>query len=187
MRAENKIRRCTTACCRTKRTRMKIFLRFLLMLGVLTALGVTAFSAPRTVSAQQPTPNVDDQVLRIAKNLYCPVCTGVPLDVCETQACAQWRALIREKLLAGESEQQIRDYFIAQYGERVLGAPPPEGFNLSAYILPFVALLVGGVILFFTARSWLKRPQAPGAAPAPAPQVPSEYAERIARELKARE
>jgi cytochrome c-type biogenesis protein CcmH len=136
--------------------------------------------------AQQPTPNVDDQVLHISKNLYCPVCTGVPLDVCETQACAQWRALIREKLLAGENEEQIREYFIAQYGERVLGAPPPEGFNLSAYILPVLALLIGGVIIFWTTRTWLKRPTN-SSAPATVPHIAPEYAERIARELRARE
>lgn len=167
---------------------MKKFARLAIALSILTlGLGL-ALAAAGSVAAQQPSPNVDDEVLRISKNLYCPVCTGVPLDVCETQACLQWRALIREKLIAGENEQAIRAYFIAQYGERVLGAPPPEGFNLSAYILPVAVLLIGAVVLFFTARSWLKRPQNnPSNAPASVPQVSSEYAERIAREMKARE
>ncbi|MBI4671226.1 MAG: cytochrome c-type biogenesis protein CcmH [Chloroflexi bacterium] len=165
---------------------MKSISRLIIAFGLLGALSWLSFSATATLSAQQPSPNVDDEVLRISKSLYCPVCTGVPLDVCETQACVQWRALIREKLLAGESEAQIRQYFIAQYGERVLGAPPPEGFNLSAYILPVLVLLIGAVILFWTARGWLKRPQTAN-VPSTAPQVPSEYAERIARELKARE
>lgn len=170
---------------------MKTFPRLVIALSILTFLMILTVTFAGTSAAQQPTPNVDDQVLRISKNLYCPVCTGVPLDVCETQACVQWRALIREKLLAGESEQQIRAYFVAQYGDRVLGAPPPEGFNLSAYFLPVGVLLIGAVILFFTARSWLKRPQnnTTGStnAPASVPQVSPEYAERIARELKARE
>ncbi len=156
----------------------------------LACIAVTFFlltlGASSPAFAQEPTPNVDDQVLRISKNLYCPVCTGVPLDVCETQACAQWRALIREKLLAGENEEQIRQYFIAQYGERVLGAPPPEGFNLSAYILPVLALLIGGVIIFWTTRTWLKRPVSTN-TPATVPHIAPEYAERIARELQARE
>jgi len=167
-------------------TPMKNISRLILVLAVLLALLALAWSATARVSAQQPAPDIDNQVLRISKNLYCPVCTGVPLDVCETQACAQWRALIREKLLAGESEAQIREYFIAQYGERVLGAPPPEGFNLSAYVLPALVLLGGAAVLFWTARGWLKRPKTTS-APAPVPSVSSEYAERIARELKARE
>jgi cytochrome c-type biogenesis protein CcmH len=162
--------------------------RFTIALAVLITLMLLAFGATATVSAQQPAPNIDDQVLKISKNLYCPVCTGVPLDVCETQACVQWRALIKEKLIAGESEQQIRDYFVSQYGDRVLGAPPPEGFNLSAYILPVVAFLLGAAIVFWTARTWMKRNQATNtSAPAPVPHVSSEVSERIARELKARE
>ena len=171
---------------------MKIAKPLLLVMSLLALLLLATWSAT-SVSAQGPAPNVDDEVLRISKGLYCPVCTGVPLDVCETQACEQWRGLIREKLLAGESEAQIRAYFIAQYGDRVLGAPPPEGFNLSAYILPVLALALGVVILFWTARAWLGR-QAPtpaggqaANAVATSPQVPPEYAERIARELKARE
>jgi cytochrome c-type biogenesis protein CcmH len=150
------------------------------------------------VSAQAPTPGIDDEVMRIAKNLYCPVCPGVPLDVCDTQACVQWRGLIREKLSAGESEAQIRQYFVAQYGERVLGAPPPEGFNLSAYLFPALVFGVGGLVLLGTVRAWLKRPvkeRAELLTATPAVRVPDaalehippEYAERIARELKARE
>ncbi|MCI0478805.1 MAG: cytochrome c-type biogenesis protein CcmH [Anaerolineales bacterium] len=165
---------------------MKNISRWTLVLGVLVALLCLSLNATTSVSAQQPSPDIDNEVLRISKGLYCPVCTGVPLDVCETQACEQWRGLIREKLIAGESEAQIRQYFVAQYGERVLGAPPPEGFNLSVYILPALVLLVGAAILFWTARSWLKRPQTTN-APTTVPQVTSEYAERIARELKARE
>lgn len=144
------------------------------------------FAAPEKVSAQGPAPNIDDQVTRISKELYCPVCSGIPLDVCDTQACVQWRALIREKLVAGESEEQIRQYFITQYGDRVLGAPPPEGFNLSAYILPALVLVLGALVLGWTARSWLKRPETltPSLTE---PRVSPETAERIARELKARE
>lgn len=165
---------------------MNTFMRLTLFFGLLAVLLIAALGTSATVSAQAPDPNVDDQVLQISKGLYCPVCTGVPLDVCDTQACVQWRALIREKLLAGENEEQIRQYFVAQYGERVLGAPPPVGFNLSAYILPVLALLIGGVILFWTTRRWLTHPQTAAVA-APVPHVAPEYAERIARELKARE
>lgn len=167
---------------------LKIFSRLSFVLGMFILFGGLALSSVSVAAAQQPAPNVDDEVLRISKDLYCPVCVGVPLDVCETQACVQWRALIREKLLAGASASEIRAYFIAQYGERVLGAPPPEGFNLSVYLLPLGVLALGAIILFFTARGWLGHPAGGvGAAPASIPPVSAEYAERIARELKARE
>ncbi|MBE3068018.1 MAG: cytochrome c-type biogenesis protein CcmH, partial [Chloroflexi bacterium] len=60
----------------------------------------------------------DDDINRVAKKLYCPVCPNTPLDVCETQACQDWRAQIHDQLAAGWTEQQVIDYFVAQYGER---------------------------------------------------------------------
>ena len=100
------------------------------LLGFLVALLVSG-----VVLAQDPTPVTvtDDQVNAVAKQLYCPVCENIPLDVCPTQACAQWRDLIREKLAAGWSEKQIKDYFVAQYGERVLAAPPARA-SMAVFI-----------------------------------------------------
>ncbi|RPJ20853.1 MAG: hypothetical protein EHM33_27575, partial [Chloroflexi bacterium] len=76
-----------------------------------------------SASAQGPTPT-DDEVNRIAKQLYCPVCESTPLDVCPTEACRQWRDLIRTMLVEGKSEEEIKQYFVAQYGARVLDEPP---------------------------------------------------------------
>lgn len=126
-------------------------------------------------------PSMDDEVNRIGKSLYCPVCPNTPLDQCSTQACVQWRAQIKEMLQNGKSETQIRDYFVSQYGDRVLGAPPAEGFNWLAYILPVIGVLVGGAIVWVALRNRVR-----GAAtesPEKIP-IPSEYAERIERELK---
>ncbi|MHC1781688.1 MAG: cytochrome c-type biogenesis protein CcmH [Anaerolineaceae bacterium] len=98
------------------------------------------------VNAQQPIPS-DDEVNAIAKQLFCPVCENVPLDVCPTQACAQWRDVIREKLTLGWTEDQIKDYFVNQYGDRVLSTPPLRGFNWLVYVLPPLFILIGIFIL----------------------------------------
>jgi len=103
--------------------------------------------------AQDPEPS-DDEVNRIAKQLYCPVCPNTPLDVCSTQACAQWRATIREQLELGWNEDQIRQYFVEQYGDRVLATPPARGINWLIYVLPPVVIIVGGLLLLRTIRSW---------------------------------
>jgi len=133
-------------------------------------------------------PSLDAETMRIAKNLYCPVCPATPLDTCETMACVQWRALIREKLAAGESEQQITQYLVAQYGERVVGAPRAEGFNLGAYILPVTLLAGGAGILLATLHGWQRRPRMAPAASSEEPLgVAPEVAARIARELKEQE
>jgi cytochrome c-type biogenesis protein CcmH len=90
----------------------------------------------------------DDEVNVIAKELYCPVCENIPLDVCPTQACAQWRALIKEKLVDGWTREQIKQYFVDQYGDRVLAQPPARGLNWLVYILPPL-FFVGGIVLVY--------------------------------------
>jgi cytochrome c-type biogenesis protein CcmH len=79
------------------------------------------------------------------------------LDVCGTQACAQWRDLIREKLSQGWTADQIKDYFAQQYGDRVLATPPVKaGFSLNwlVYIVPPLAFLLGVFILIRAFRAW---------------------------------
>lgn len=111
---------------------------------------------PLAVLAQDSDPSVpsDDEVNAIAKEMYCPVCENVPLDVCGTQACAQWRALIREKLSEGWTEEQIKQYFVDQYGDRVLAEPPAKGLNWLVYVVPPIAFLAGFFILYRGIQSW---------------------------------
>lgn len=89
----------------------------------------------------------DDEVNDVAEDLFCPVCENTPLDVCATQACADWRELIREKLGEGQTQDEIFDYFARQYGDSVLANPPPRGFNLILWTIPVVAILIGGFLL----------------------------------------
>jgi cytochrome c-type biogenesis protein CcmH len=103
-------------------------------------------------SAQGPTPT-DDEVNRIAKQLYCPVCESTPLDVCPTEACRQWRDLIRTMLAEGKSEEEIKQYFVIQYGARVLSEPPNR---LVSYLVPAVAILLGAFMLFRGFQMWMK-------------------------------
>ncbi len=151
-------------------------------LATLLALLLTGL-AVNAAQAQQPTPS-DDDVNAIARQLYCPVCENTPLDVCPTQACAQWRELVREKLAAGWTEEQIKDYFVEMYGERVLGAPPARGLNWLAYIVPPVVILAGIYVLWRAMRTWKLAAQ----ASPPPPDVPpsDEYVARLEEELRKR-
>ena len=118
--------------------------RPLLVLVVLIV--VTLRPASAVANSHEPT---DDEVNAIAKQLYCPVCENVPLDACGTQACAQWRATIYDKLTAGWDGAQIKLYFAEQYGVRVLAQPPASGFNVLLWLIPPLMLTAG---LFFTLR-----------------------------------
>jgi cytochrome c-type biogenesis protein CcmH len=134
--------------------------------------------------AQGTNPPTDDEVNAVAKQLYCPVCENTPLDVCPTQACAQWRDLIRLKLSQGESEEDIKQYFVENYGARVLNEPPREGLNWLAYIVPPLVILAG-VVFLFRAFQRMKKPVA--AAPAESQMNDAsadEYVARLEAEVK---
>ncbi len=128
---------------------MKKTYLFMLMIILLSLFAVS------TVAAQGSVDDVsDDEVNAIAKQLYCPVCENTPLDVCETQACKQWRELIRLKISEGWTEAEIKEYFVDNYGERVLSEPKREGFSLLVYFVPPAIILLGAVILFRALRQW---------------------------------
>lgn len=134
------------------------------------------------VFAQQPTPS-DDLVNQIAKQLYCPVCENIPLDVCPTQACAQWRELIRAKLADGWTEQQIKDYFVLQYGDRVLAEPPVRGLNWAVYLLPALGFLTGIFILIGVLRK-AHRSKSGKTPPPPPPVAEDPYVKQLEDTLK---
>ncbi|MEN8172104.1 MAG: cytochrome c-type biogenesis protein [Chloroflexota bacterium] len=123
-----------------------IFLLIFFLASLITGVAAAQGDDPAGPSA--------DEVNAIARQLFCPVCENTPLDVCATQACAQWRALIREKLAAGWSEEEIKQYFVDQYGARALSEPPREGFNWLVYIVPPILFVAGAYILYRGLRSW---------------------------------
>ncbi len=130
----------------------------------------------------------DDEVNEVAKDVYCPVCESTPLDVCPTQACADWRELIRTKLAAGDSRDEILDYFARQYGEGVLANPPRRGVSLIVlWILPFALVLVG-LLLFSRLLRGLRTaaPAAPPARPSSATGDPTldDYISRVEKEIE---
>ena len=135
-----------------------------LLLVLFASLAVTA-----RVSAQKaaPTPAPgnasaaispsDNDVNQVAKKLYCPVCPNTPLDVCTTQACKDWRAQIRDQLASGWTDQQVMDYFVKQYGERVLAEPERGGFTSLVWMLPVLVVILGTILVWLVLKSWLAR------------------------------
>ncbi|MEY2820315.1 MAG: cytochrome c-type biosis protein CcmH [Chloroflexota bacterium] len=160
--------------------------KFLLIL----TLALVASGLITAVAFAQDTTPTDDEVNAIAKQLYCPVCENTPLDVCPTEACRQWRELIRDMLAEGKNEQEIKDYFVANYGARVLSEPPRTGFNWLVYIIPPVLIVIGAVLLFSAFRAWTKPKSAEaGTGPeseARASSSDDEYVRRLEEELKNR-
>ncbi|NOZ51449.1 MAG: cytochrome c-type biogenesis protein CcmH [Chloroflexi bacterium] len=127
-----------------------------------------------------------DPATELQKELWCPICQGIRLDVCEQKVCQQMRDLIDEELAAGKSKEEIKQQFIEFYGPVVLGEPPRQGINWLAWIIP--VLLAAGGLLFagWMTRSWSRRVQsqvdvAPGAD---APPDEDSYLSQVEREIE---
>ena len=158
-----------------------IKLKFIL----LTAAILASLFIVSVVYAQtgQPFTPTDNDVNRVARQLYCPVCPNTPLDVCETKACQDWRAQIRDQMAEGWTDQQVIDYFVAQYGERVLAEPQRKGFTSLVWFLPLVVVLLGLGIVYEVLKNWRKQKPAT-AISAPLPQIPDEILQKIEREIR---
>lgn len=126
----------------------------------------------------------NDEVNVIARELWCPLCSGVRLDTCELKACEQMKDVIRIKLANGENLDSIREYFLAQYGPQVLGQPPAEGFNLLAWLLPVLVVVGGGLYLALRLRN--REPVAPAVATSAGalPALDDEYTRKLDEELR---
>ncbi|MDO8686998.1 MAG: cytochrome c-type biogenesis protein CcmH [Dehalococcoidales bacterium] len=127
-------------------------------------------------------------VTSIAEQLVCQCGCTQTLAACSEPECSTREAMkasIGQKLAQGQSESQILQSFVVQYGEKVLVTPPKSGFNLVAWILPFVAILAGAAIIFSAMRVWVKRgSKAQTTTTTGSEQVDEEYRRRVEQELK---
>lgn len=126
-------------------------------------------------------PTLEDQADAIARELMCPVCAGQTVADSGSQLAEQMRAEIRKRLEAGQTREEIINYFIGQFGEGVLAKPPARGSGLVLWLSLPMALLVGAVILRRFLKSNLAAArQVPAGPPPPTP----EEAEQIAQALR---
>jgi cytochrome c-type biogenesis protein CcmH len=112
--------------------------------------------------------------------LVCPVCETT-LDQSNAPIAEKMKAFIRARIAAGDSEEQIKDALVAQFGTGVLAKPPGGGFGLLAWLLPLAAVLVGAVVVAFLIRSWSRRRGPPPPADRLDPKLERLVDEELAR------
>lgn len=124
----------------------------------LLALTLIASAGVAPAGAQVPPlddPRMEAQALSIERQLLCPICTNERLDVCATAICADMKRIIRERLVAGSTPDDIILYFEQRYGARVRADLPREGFNLVLFGWVGASLLLvaaGGAWFLLSAR-----------------------------------
>lgn len=129
-----------------------------------------ALCAPRLGPAQAPATRlpetttaadsaIDARTAAIAATLRCPVCQGESIQDSPAELAQQMRAVVRDRVRAGETPEEIKAYFVSKYGEWILLEPRMTGLNVLLYVLP-VALIIGGLALVaILVRRWTTPPR----------------------------
>ncbi|MCF7805988.1 MAG: cytochrome c-type biogenesis protein CcmH [Candidatus Marinimicrobia bacterium] len=140
-------------------------------------LAIGLLSQPLNLAAES-----SGNVSAVTKGLMCTCGCTMVLYSCQCGVADQMTEDIRGMLDAGLSKDEIFAKYVDENGQAILAAPPKEGFNLSAWILPFAALGIAGVIVVLVLRKWRSR----GAEHIiPENSVNSTYLEEVERELEA--
>jgi cytochrome c-type biogenesis protein CcmH len=112
--------------------------------------------------------------------IMCPVC-NTTLDQSDSPIARRMKADIASRIAAGQSKQQIKDELVAQFGTKVLAAPPAKGFNLLAWLLPFAALFGGALVLGLLAWRWSRNRDPSAPTPRLSPALERRVDEELAR------
>jgi len=121
-----------------------------------------------------------DLAREIQDSLVAPCCWSQPVSQHDSEIAHQIRHEVSEMVSAGKSRDEILNFYVAAYGERILVAPRATGFNLLAYILPWVALIAG--VWFVVAL--LKKMRSPASSPVAAAAPDSRYSSLVEKEIK---
>ncbi len=141
---------------------------------------LSVFTLP--VMAVEPGEILDDAVLEarardLSAEIRCVVCQNESIDSSNAEIARELRILVRERLVAGDSDQQVLDYLVARYGDFVLLRPPMKPVTYLLWFGPIIIMLlgVGVVVVFFRGQR---------AAAAPPPDLSAEEAARLKRLLE---
>ena len=118
---------------------------------------------------------LDDSVRRVALQLQCPVCEGESIADSPSGLAADMRAVIRTKIIAGESDQQILDEFVASYGDSILTDPPKRGISLGVWVGPVIGVALGIALVTLLLRTWRHAPLQPVGGETVDPEVADEF------------
>lgn len=121
-------------------------------------LAILALAAPAAALAVEPDEMLADPALEaraqaLSKELRCVVCQNQTIDGSAAPLARDMRLLVRERLVAGDTDDQAKAYLVARYGNFVLLKPPFQPDTWALWIGPAVILLLAGAALVVAARS----------------------------------
>jgi cytochrome c-type biogenesis protein CcmH/NrfF len=132
---------------------------------IAAALAALALLPSAAVAAEPQTSLAD-----IEDEVMCTIC-GTTLQLANAPQAQQERDLINQLIAEGKSKEEIKDALVVEYGPEVLAVPSSEGFDLAAWIVPIVGILIALVAIVLAARRW--RSEKPSSPSPDSPASPS--------------
>ena len=118
------------------------------VLGVALVAGATGNRAPRTEA---------ERVRQVASSVRCPTCRGLSAAESDARAAQAVREDIRDRIRAGQPDEEIRAFLVSRYGEDILLKPRARGVAALVWVLPVVVLALGLAGVAFAFRSWRRQ------------------------------
>ena len=128
-------------------------------LGWVAIAWLLALSAVALVAYGSPTssPSLAVRVRDIADAVRCPACQGETVEESQTAIAASIRAIIRQRLVDGQSPAAIEAFLASRYGAQILLSPPSHGVGALAWLAPPLAALSGAVVLVALVVDWRRK------------------------------
>jgi cytochrome c-type biogenesis protein CcmH len=145
---------------------------------VLALLAMLWIAVPALAQeAQLADPQLEQRARDLSREIRCVVCQSQSVADSDADIAREGRAIVREQIAAGKSDQDIRDYLVARYGDFVLFDPPFKGSTYVLWLGPFAILVLAaiGVAVFFRRRTQ---------EPAPARELSVDEHSRVVRLLE---
>lgn len=127
---------------------------------------------------------LEEKARELETQLIAPCCWSQPVAQHYSREADEMRTEIRRLLAEGKTPPQVLEHYVSIYGERILASPRARGFNLTAYLLPYLSLGAGALALFVIMKKLRARVPAAAASGADPIEPDPKYAARLERELR---
>ncbi|MFN8152234.1 MAG: cytochrome c-type biogenesis protein CcmH [Solirubrobacterales bacterium] len=151
--------------------------RLLAIVATLALLLPAAAFAQANPEPQASLPDIEDEVM-------CTIC-GTALQLSDSPQAERERAFINDLIAQGKTKEEIKDALVDEYGPAVLAVPDGKGFDLTAWILPGLGMLVALILIGLAAMRWRRAgaEAAEAEGESPAPEIDREAAERLQADI----
>lgn len=118
------------------------------LVGILVAAALVRAAAAVEPDEVLPDPALEQRARMISRELRCVVCQSQSIDDSNAPLAKDMRILVRERLVAGDSDTEVRDYLVQRYGDFVLLKPPVQKNTIFLWAAPIVVFLTAGAAAF---------------------------------------